>query len=688
MQRRTLLAAAAVGLVALIGAGVGVWSQVPVIPKRPAPDTGAALGWIAHRDGRFTLTLPRAEMGQNIATALKQIACAELGADWDTLDVVLHATDMPRVKATVGSESVMLFAEPLAQACAALRDALAAGQAAGVVTVTPRPVSELRALRAGGLIGTSPEIVQGREIVTGAPLYAADVRLPGMLYGRVLRAPASVEVASRPRQWSLEAARAVPGFVAVVEDCGPPIGASQGLGIVASRPGALDAIAEALQLEWDMAGSHPRSDIARVIDIDARLAEGALPHVVMEGAPEDGPWDVDLRLDIPMATHGPIEPRAAVATWQDGALKVWAGTQDAFYIRDFLSHAFALRAGAVTVQSCRIGGAFGGKTICTVEAEAAALTIATGAPVKVQWTRAQEFALGFHRPPSSHRIRARLTEGRITDWDHAQMSAHIMFTAAVVPPWMQRGTDMFAGDGGVARGMAVPYILGRARAAYDMVRLPVHTGPWRGLGAGPNALAIESAIDEAALVAGADPLAFRLVHIADPLLAGALTRVAQIASWERPLVPVAGLRLGRGIACGTYKNTSHAAAVADVAVDAAGRVRVTRLWCVHDCGLIINPDQVRAQCEGNLVWSLGMVLTDDLPTADGHVTAQTFADAPIPRMPEVPPITIDLIQSDRPPQGAGETAIVAGPGAIANAVRAATGRRLKRFPVRPGDLTA
>lgn len=685
MQRRTLLTTAAGGLVALIGAGAGVWSQVPVIPKRPEPDAQTALGWIAHQGGRFTLTLPRAEMGQNIATALKQVACAELGADWGAVDVELHDTDMSRVKATVGSESVMLFAEPLAQACAALRDALVSGRTTGQVTVTPRPLTGLRAFRPGGLIGASPEIAQGHEIVTGAPLYAADVRLPGMLFGRVLRAPASVEIASRPLHWNAEAVRAVPGFASVVEECGPPIGRARGLGIVASRPGALDVIAEALQVEWDVAGSHPRSDIARAIDIDARLSEGDLSNSVLSGTPADGPWDVNLRLDVPFAAHGPIEPRAAVAEWRMGAVAVWAGTQDAFYIRDFLADAFGLQVDAVTVQSCRIGGAFGGKTICTVEAEAAALARAAGAPVKVQWTRTQEFALGFHRPPSSHRIRARVADGRITDWDHVQMSSHIMFTAAVVPSWMQRATDLVAGDGGVARGMAAPYVLGRARAAYDTVRLPVHTGPWRGLGAGPNALAIESAIDDAAGAAGADPLDFRLAHVADPRLASVLTRVGEIAGWGAPTTAALG-RTGRGLACGIYKETSYAAAVADVAVDARGRVQVTRMWCVHDCGLVLNPDQVRAQCEGNLVWSIGMVLSDSLSVADGRVVAETFADAPIPRFTEVPQITVDLIQSDRPPSGAGETAIVAGPGAIANAIRAATGRRPGRFPIRAEDL--
>jgi CO/xanthine dehydrogenase Mo-binding subunit len=676
MRRRAFLAAAG-GLVALIATGVAVRPLIPVIPKRPEPGAEDALGWIAHKEGRYTLTLPRAEMGQNIATALKQVACAELGVGWEAVTVALHDTAMPRARATVGSESVQRFALPLALACAALRDAQEAGRSTGLVEVADRPLSALRAFRTGGLIGASPQIEQGLEIVTGAPLYAADVRRPGLLHGRVLRAPSSVEGASRPIRWDLAAAQAVPGFVAVVEDCGPPIGQARGLGLVATRPGALDAITDALAVEWEMDPPPPVPEL----DVDAMLARGSLPHAVLDGAPQDGAWDVDLRLDLPPAAHAAIEPRAAVAEWAGEGLMVWAGTQDAFYIRDVLARTFAVATEAVRVQSCRIGGAFGGKTICTVEAEAAALARAVRAPVKVQWTRAQEFALAFHRPPSSHRIRARVQGGRITDWDHAQLSSHILFTAAVLPAWMQRGTDLFAGDGGVARGMDAPYDLGRARAAYGLERLPLHTGPWRGLGAGPNALAIESAMDEAALAAGADPVAFRLAHLADPILAAVLERVAVLSGWGTPPAPIPGHRVGRGVACGIYKGSSHAAAVADVAVDEAGAVRVARLWCVHDCGFVVNPDQVRAQCEGNLVWSLGLVLTDGLPVEAGRVTAETFADAPIPRLSEVPPIVVELMQSDRTPQGAGETAMVAGPGAIANAVRAATGRRPQRFPL-------
>lgn len=685
MLRRAFLTACGGGLVAAIGAGV--WSQVPVIPKRPDPEAETAISWIAHREGEYTLTLPRAEMGQNIATALKQIACTELQASWDNVEVQFHDTSSTGIKPTVGSESVMLFAEPLAQACASLRDALASGRTLGKVAVIERPKAKLLTFQIGGLIGASPEIEQGREIVTGASLYAADVMRPGMVYGRVLRAPESVEVESRPANWDIAAALAVPGFVAVVEKCGAPIGKAQGLGIVASRPGVLDAIEEALAVTWATGSYHPHADIESAIDIDAHMSKGALPHNVMKGTPEDGDWDIDLRFDIPLAAHGQIEPRAAVAEWADKNLIVWAGTQDAFYTRDVLQEAYGRDVDRVTVQSCRVGGAFGGKTICTVEAEAAALARAVSAPVKVQWTRAQEFALAFHRPPSSHRIRARVQKGTVTDWDHAQVSSHIMFTSAVVPMWMQAGTDLFAGDGGVARGMAAPYLLGRARASYDTVRLPVHTGPWRGLGAGPNALAIESTMDEAALAAGIDPLEFRLAHVDNMRLANVLTRVCEVAEWgAAPTPALAGERTGRGMAGGIYKGVSYAAAVADVAVDAEGDVRVTRLWCAHDCGMVINPDQVRAQCEGNLVWSIGMILSDALPVENGHVIAESFADADMPRLLGIPPIDIELIASDLPPTGAGETGIVVGPGAIANAIRAATGVRPTRFPVEPEAL--
>src|SRR5690606_819731 len=233
------------------------------------------------------------------------------------------------------------------------------------------------------------------------------------------------------------------------------------------------------------------------------------------------------------------------------------------------SKTLGLDAQRVRVHPCRVGGAFGGKTICTVELEAALLCEAVRAPVKVQWTRTQEFRQGFHRPPSSHRLRARLREGRLVDWQHHFASGHILFTSAGVPAWLQRITDTVAGDPGVARGAALPYEVPQADVRFALARLPVLPGPWPGLGAAPNGLAIESAIDECARAAGRDPVDFRLAHLGDTRLARAL-RAAVAAAPPAP----GGPRAGRGVACGSYKQLSHAAVVADVQVASDGQVRV------------------------------------------------------------------------------------------------------------------
>jgi isoquinoline 1-oxidoreductase subunit beta len=675
---------------------------IPVIPKRPKPTLADAAGWVRFRDDRYTLFLPRVEMGQNIGTAFQQIACEELGVPWDAVALRLPTTrEIGRVRATVGSESVKDFALPLARACATLREAVAAGHREGVIAPREVPLAELRSFGAGTKrwVGHAAPLAQAEAIVRGAPLYAADVRLPGMLYGRVLRAPVSPELASSPKQADDAAARAVPGFVALVRDPLLLQGRSLGLGLVARTPAALDQAEAALAVQWEIErgeggeGGFEQADIDRAIDVDHRMKDGELRHsLANDRLDHNPPWDVDLRIDIPLAAHAPLEPRCAVAAFDGRALNLWVGSQDVFYQGDVVARRLGLDHTDITVHAQRVGGAFGGKTICTVELEAAVLARALRQPVKVQWTRAQEFQLGFHRPPSSHRLRARVQDGRLVDWWHAFASSHILFTNAALPAWLQAITDVI-GDDGVARGAALPYRALRRRTEFDLVRLPVFTGPWRGLGAGPNGLAIESAIDECARHAKIDPVQFRLNHLDratphDARLARVLKRVAADAGWPqaRAAHPTAQLR-GRGVACGIYKAMSYAAVVAEVAVEpASGALQVTQLWCAHDCGRVIHPDQVRAQCEGNLVWGLGMVISDRLPVAVSRVAATTFADAPMPQLRDVPPMQVSLVDEGEAPSGAGETVIVAAAAAIANAVRDATGHRLQRFPVRADDL--
>lgn len=658
-------------------------ASFPVIPRRPAPDAETAMSWIKFDSDHYVLILPRAEMGQNIMTALQQIACDELGITPDELLIELHSTDtIEHVRATVGSESIMYFALPLASACATLREAMAQGQTSGILKAREYPIEKLRSLNGRGhWVGRSPALVQGTEIVTGQPIFASDVRLPGMVYGRVLRAPVSPEIRSSCQSLDEKAARAVPGFIAIVTSDALLMGNSQGIGIVASTPASLDRIEAALGAEWTTEEKSTDQDIAEIMDIDRRMARSARrDNYVNDDAVSDGTWDVDMRIDIPPAAHASIETRVAVSQPRpEGGIEIWVGSQDVFYQRDVICRRLGFSRDQVVVHACRIGGGFGGKTISTVELESAVLANAVQKPVKVQWTRTQELLQAFHRPPSSHRVRARMADQQLDCWTHDFSSSHILFTAAVVPAWLQRLTD-FIGDDGVARGAALPYRANAWRTGFDLVRLPVQTGPWRGLGAGPNCFVIESVIDECARVAGLDPVEFRLRHIVEPRLRRVLEQAIATAPQE-PCTDV-GKKCGRGVACGIYKNMSYAAVVADVEVDAStGEVRVRHMHCAHDCGLVVNPDQVRAQCEGNIVWGLGMVLVERW-TSD----VRNFGDSPIPRISDLPSISVHLVDSGESPSGAGETAIVASGAAIANALRAAIGWRASRLPIRSKDV--
>ena len=370
MKRRAFIQAGGVLSVAFLAG-----CALPVIPKRPGAQHENALGWIHYHEGRYELLLPRVEMGQNIGTALKQVACDELAIEWHQLTLRLpHTDEMARVRATVGSESVKDFAVPLAQACATLRDALATGHTEGEYVAAPRPMAELRAFQPGARhVGWPAPLEQGHAIVTGAPVYVADVRLPGMLFGRVLRAPVSPELLSTLASMNEAAARQIPGWVAMVRDKRLRQGQSEGIGIVAHTPGSLDRIEAALDARWHSLGRFGQADIDHAVDVDRHLAEGGFNYKVHDDTIEaTGEWDVDLRIDIPLAAHAPIQPRAAVAAFDaEGRLELWVGSQDVYYQRDVVCKRLGLEEDRVRVHASRVGGAFGGKTICTVELEAA-----------------------------------------------------------------------------------------------------------------------------------------------------------------------------------------------------------------------------------------------------------------------------------------------------------------------------
>jgi isoquinoline 1-oxidoreductase beta subunit len=573
---------------------------------------------------------------------------------------------------------------PLATACARLRDEM---KARGVAP----PLRAITALRQpAALPAIAPP--QHHALVTGGPVFTADVRLPGMLHATVLRPPWRQELGVALEGWNREAVQAVPGFVAqlTLPEVDGPV-------LVARHPAALFAMRRAADVRWTKPAHTP--DPERMVDIDSVLAKGSFTKD--SGAVQDGLWTVDLRLDVPMAAHAAIEPRCAVAQFSTGnngkpKLDLWCATQDPFFMRDVMARDHGLPLDRITVHNHRLGGGFGGRTVALIEREAAYVARAMKAPVKLQWMREDEFTGSFHRPPSSHRVKLRVgADGLISDWWHALSSSHVIFTSAGMPPWMQTFTD-FVGDAGTARGQQAPYAFARQRHSMQLTRVPLATGPWRGLGAGPNVLAIEAAMDAAARASRQDPVAFRLrhlahapagEHLAEPTrLSAVLKRVAERAAREAPRVAASGERVGRGVACGVYKGLSVVAALAEVAIT-ADRIRVTKLWCSHDCGAMVDARSVRAQVEGNLVWSLSLVLFDHLTAPEGRAAQTAFADYPLPRITDMPVLDIDLVESGKPPSGAGEAAIVAGAGAIYNALVAASGKQPTRLPITPADLS-
>lgn len=680
VNRRRFLALGAGSLTVAIGG----CADLPTLPSRPPADARAALGWIAHENGRYTLACPRAEMGQDVASALKRIACVELGVAWDDVHVRAQATDaMTPVRGTVGSESIRDFALPLANACATLREALAAGLATGTLRAVERPPGNLRAFAAGALDALAGARDGATDIVDGRPIFAGDVWPDGLCYGRIERPDAPPDARAVLAGFDAAAAARVPGFIAAFPDPDGEAGPGPGLGFVAETPGALMRAVEAAAIVWRVDEAPPAAD-ADPLDAERRLRTPVPSRIVAATEAPAPAWDVDVRVDMPYAAHAQIEPRTATARFEAGRLRVWTGSQDVFYVRAVLARRLRMTSGAVAVENRRMGGAFGGRTTCTVELEAAWLALKASRPVKVQWRREDEFVRAFHRPPSAHRVRAALRNGRLVGWRHDFATGHVILTAAVLPPALQRVATAVAGDLGVERGAIPPYAVGPMAIGYDAIRLPVPTGPWRGLGAGPNALAIETAIDAAAAAAGIDPVAFRLAHATDPRLRAVLERVARASGWgEAAANAPSGTRIGRGVACGVYKQNAYAAVVAEVAAAEGGAIRVRRMWCAHDCGFVADPDRTAAQVEGNLIWSVGMVLSEKLETAAGVPATRGLRAAGVPAFADAPELHVELVRSAEAPGGAGETAIVAGPGAIANAIAAATGRRPRAFPYAP-----
>ena len=698
--------------------GVAGYSLLPPLPTFAVTAEEDIDTWVQMLPtGVVRFYVPRAEMGQGIGTGLSQVVAEELGVSLDRIDCQYQSTAaMAPCQMTVGSQSIENYFELTARAAASLRETLreraanyfaASGNALADATVTPvengfahgddqfvsyeqllqadeesivpllsSPNIELRSMRPASewsVLGKSVKPLRIDDIVRGRETYSRDVRLPEMQYGAVARPP---QLGAEVQRYNRDAAMTVAGVNAVVEHEGQ-------VGVVAETPMAAASGVAALAVEWQTLSHEALERVQTTLDVDAFISADNFNHSGDEqGTLSDGveaaKQTLSLRYDSPMVAHCAMEPRAGVAHFRlddsgAEACDLWTGSQDPWLIQSAAADALGLGKEKVTVHNHRVGGAFGGRVLCQASIEAAWLSQAVKQPVKVQWTREDEFAYNYVGPQFSTRIDAGLdANGRISHW-HGRAVGEPVLTSSMFFPQQLHWLANMVPDSGTSRGMELPYSITPLKTDFAIERLPMPTGPWRGLGAAPNTFAVESAMDELAQAAGVDPIEFRLQHLDNARLSACLTQLKQnVAATDRPV----------GVAAAVYKGVTYVAVAAQVEVE-SNKVRVTKLSCVHDCGRVISPDQVRAQIEGNLVWGIGMALTEQFDLQNGIAQTNNFDRYQLPRQSDVPDFDITLINSDAPSSGAAEAALAPVAAAIANAVFAITGKRYRQLPISP-----
>ena len=682
----------------VLGAGLVV---AFALPSATAQESGGARrgdampadvsAWLhIGEDGRVTVFTGKAEVGQNIRTSLSQVVAEELKVPIPSITMVMADTAVtPFDMGTFGSRTTPIMAAQLRKVAAAAREMLVdlAAQRWGVdrgalvaqaAAVTHPPTGrkagygELskgqKLVKSIGddvptvpaerwtVAGQSVPKVTGRDVVTGRHKYTSDLGRPGMLYGRVLRAPS---VGAALVSVDTAAAAALPG-VTVVRD-------GDFVGVSAPNSHAAAAALDAVRAQWKPTPQPSGAELFEYLRKNPTDPQGADPRSrYVAGAVEAGlaaaATKHDASYTVAYIAHVPLEPRAAVAEWQDGALTVWTGTQRPFGVRTELAEAFRVPEEKVRVIVPDTGSGYGGKHTGEAAIEAARLARAAGRPVKVVWTREEEFTWAYFRPAGVIDVKSGVgVDGKLTAWEFHNYNSG-------------------------ASGIRTPYDVPNQKIEFHATRYPLRQGSYRGLAATANHFARESHMDELAHARGQDPLEFRLQNLSDARLRAVLVAAAEKFGWGKTK---ATAERGFGLACGVEKG-GYVATCAEVAIARpSGEVRVTRAVTAFECGAIVNPDHLKNQVEGSVVMGLGGALFEAVQFDAGEVTNPKLSLYRVPRFSDAPVLeTVLLDRKDLPSAGAGETPIIGLAPAVAGALFAATGTRRRSLPLAPKGISA
>lgn len=687
--------------------------------------------WLSiNPDGTATVFTGKVELGQGILTALKQIAAEELDLPLSRLTMISGDTGRtPNEGQTAGSQSVENSGTALRLAGAEVRAMLvdlaakklnAAADtlkvANGVISSADgRKVSygELAAdadLKREATAKFKPKDPASHRIVgqpehridipakvSGGAAYVQDMRPAGMVHGRVVRPP---RYGSTLESVDEAAVKSLPGVIAVVRD-------GSFLGVIAEREEqavkAREVLAKAAK--WKLGPELPdpaniHAHLKSLPSTESVIGVKQAPALASANSKT-----LEATYTKPYLAHGSIGPSAALAEFKDGKLTVWTHSQGVFPLRAELTSILKMPAGNIRCIHVEGSGCYGQNGADDVALDAALLARAAGGrPVRLQWMRDDEFAWEPYGAAMSMTARASLdADNKIADWHYELWSnTHSMrpqstrganvlaawYLAEPQPHGPPQGIPQPAGGGD--RNSVPLYDFSNQKIVHHFIpEMPIRVSALRTLGAYANVFALESFMDEMAALAGADPVAFRLAHLKDPRAKAVIEKVAAMASWRPDAT--GSLSHGRGIGFAKYKNLAcYVACIAEVEVDrASGKVRVPQIWAAADSGLIINPDGLKNQIEGGIIQSASWTLYEHVRFDRNGITSRDWASYPIMTMPEVPKVTVELI--NRPterPLGSGEGSQGPAVAAIANAVAHATGKRLRDLPLDAGRVKA
>jgi len=720
------------------GAGIGLVVAWALWPRSYRPNFAVAPGetalgaWLKiGDDGHVTVAIPQLEHGQGVYTALAQIVADELGADWRTvgveaaplnplyanplaLDFLFEGTfarlpdDLRQAFAeraglivTGGSTSIRMFEEGCRTAGAAarallckaaarrwdvawtdctvdagfvlhggtrLRFAALAAAAAGEEVPDPLPIG---VQGAGKLTGRTVPRLDVPSKVDGSAGFAADIRLPDMVHAALRQGPIGD---SRLVRVDRAAADRIRGVLAVVEN-------PRWVAAVATTWWAANRALDALAPRFETTGA-VIDDAAIGRSLDAALAADGEPVATVGtiGALLDGAGVVTADYAAAPGVHAALETQAATAAFRDGRLELWLPTAAPAAARAAAARAAGLGEGAVVVHPTLGGGGFGATLDPLVAEQAAVLAMRLKRPVALVWSRGEDVGHDRFRPPARARMRARLSSnGTIAAWE-ARIAAPATGHALA--------RRLLPEAAAIALGRADPYAVAGALPPYRIPALAIRhhvadvglpTGHLRGGAHGYTAFFTECFVDELARVAGTEPLSYRIGMLGgDARLARCLTTVAALGGWGG-----GAPGSGQGIACHSFRG-SHIAVLAEAEMGEGGRPRVERLVAAVDCGRMIHPDLVLQQIEGGLIFGLAQALGASTGITAGRTDVRGFAGLDLPRLVDAPDVIVEFVRSDEAPGGVGELGVPAVAPAIANALHAATGMRLRHLPLRRG----